>query len=312
MEIREESFYLKSFEDRRFYVKRYDPSGKKPKAIVQIIHGMAEHGGRYHEFANFLARNGYAVVINDHPGHGKTAESPEELGIVKKKRGWETMMENTRVLYTHIRKKQPEVPVYIFGHSMGSIIARHFTSVYPVYIQGIILSGTFESRPVLVKIIRTLIKILRLVKGRRHKSKWFNKFFYWRFNRHFSPRPTLFEWISSSREEVDAYVNDPCCGIDCSNGFYNNLFKGIGEMKRAEATLKYRKNLPLLILSGQQDAVGNFGKDALKIHKRFFKQKFQNLTLKVFHGRHELLHESNKEEVFFFLLSWLDEHLSTR
>ncbi len=311
-EIREDSFYLQSFKNRRFYVKRYDPAGKKPKAILQIIHGMAEHGGRYHDFACFLAKNGYAVVINDHPGHGKTAENPEELGVIPKKRGWETLLENIRLVYSQIRKNQPEIPVYLFGHSMGSILVRHFISVYPIYIQGLILSGTFESSPSLVKTSRVFTRIKCLTESHQHKSKWFNKFFYWRFNRHFKPRPTRFEWISSERDEVDAYVEDPCCGIDCSNGFYTNLFKGIKEMKRAEATLKYRKNLPLLILSGQQDAVGNFGKDALNIHKRFFKQKFQNLTLKVFHGRHELLHESNKEEVYYFLLNWLEEHLATR
>lgn len=308
----QQTFFLTSSGKQKFAVQSLLPAVGKPKAIIQLIPGMAEHAGRYAAFAGFLAENGYGFFSADHPGHGLTAGNESNFGLVSKTRGWESMLENIRALYTHIRKTRPEVPVYLFGHSMGSVLARHFAAVYPVYFQGLILSGPFETPPLTLTISRTINHLLILSSGSRAKSKWFNKLFYGNLNRHFKPRPTPFEWISAVREEVDAYHADPACGFHCSNGFYHSLFMGIGAMQTAQHNLKYRKTLPLLILSGQNDPVGSFGKDALKIHETFYKQKFQNLTLKVMHGRHELLHEDEKEKTYLFLLNWMNENLRVK
>ncbi len=304
--LREQGFFLSSSTRNRFYVKSYLPLNEAPAAIVLIITGMAEHTGRYRDFAIFLVENGYGVYACDHPGQGKTAGSPELAGLITSSRTWQHMLENVRALYTNIRKNQPEIPVFVFGHSMGSIIARHFTALYPVYLQGLILSGSFIMNPLLLQAALTFVRIKILFEGSKHKSKWFNKMFYKNFNRHFKERPTMFEWISSDRNAVDAYVNDPYCGINYSNGFFLNLLKGIAATRIAEKLITYRKSLPLLILSGQDDPVGNFGKDAIKIHKEFYKQNFQNLFLKIFPGRHELLHEQNKEAVYAYLLEWIN------
>jgi alpha-beta hydrolase superfamily lysophospholipase len=313
LSFREQNFFLTSSGNYRFGVTSIMPVNTRPKAIVQLITGMAEHAGRYREFAGFLAENGIGVFCADHPGQGSTAGKESKFGVIAKTRGWEIMLENIRALYTHIRKTHPEIPVYIFGHSMGSVLARHFTAVYPVYIQGLILSGPFETPSSILKLSRLIIKVLILFSGAKTKSRWFNKVFYGQLNRHFKPRPTMFEWISSVREEVDAYDADPGCGFFCSNAFYNNLFKGISAMKKSQHNLKYRKTLPMLILSGQDDPVGNFGKDAVKIHGEFYRQRFQNLTLKVVpHGRHELLREAGKERTYLYLLDWMNEHLVTR
>ncbi len=302
--IRETSFRLQSSTRQDLVVRSKLPLQAKPKGIVLIIPGMAEHAGRYNDFASFLAENHFGVYACDHPGHGKSISAPGEAGSFPKKRGWQIMLENVRALYTYIRKNQPEIPVFVFGHSMGSIIARHFTALYPVYIQGLILSGSFALKPWMVNMALFLMKIKILFEGADHKSKWFNRAFYGSFNRHFKNRHTLFEWISSSREEVDEYVADPLCGFDCSNAFYRSLLKGIAATNRAEQLLTYRKTLPVLILSGQEDPVGNFGKDAVKLHKIYYVQNFQNLSMKIFPGRHELLHEINKDAIYKYLLDW--------
>ena len=304
--LREQGFYLSSSTRNRFYVKSYLPLNKAPSAMVLIIPGMAEHTGRYRDFACFLVENGYGVYACDHPGQGKTAGSPKQAGLVTDSRTWQHMLENVRALYTNIRKNQPEIPVFVFGHSMGSVVARHFTALYPVYLQGLILSGSFITNPFFLNTGLLFMRLKILLEGSKRKSKWFNKLFYRNFNRHFKDRPTLFEWISSDRAAVDAYVNDPYCGINYSNGFYMNLLKGIAETRKAEKLLTYRKSLPVLIMSGRDDPVGNFGKDAVKLHKEFYKQNFQNLFLKIFAGRHELLHEQNKELVYQYLLDWLN------
>lgn len=303
--IRQTSFRLQSSTKQDLVVRSKLPLQANPKGIVLIIPGMAEHAGRYDDFAIFLAENHFGVYACDHPGHGKSIPSPAEAGTFPAKRGWQIMLENVRALYTYIRKNQPEIPVFIFGHSMGSIIARHFTALYPVYIQGLVLSGSFIMDPRVLNMALLFMNIKILFEGADHKSKWFNRTFYRAFNRHFKNSPTLFEWISSSREEVDEYVADPLCGFDCSNAFYLSLLKGIASTNLAEQLLTYRKTLPVLILSGHEDPVGNFGKDAVKIHKKYYEQNFQNLSLKIFPGRHELLHEKNKDAIYKFLLDWL-------
>jgi alpha-beta hydrolase superfamily lysophospholipase len=310
--IREKTFLLASSNNFQFQAKSYYPEEKDPKAIVQIVHGMAEHMGRYHDFATFLAQNGVAVYLHDHPGHGEDAHQEGRLGIIPKRRGWEVMLENTRALYTHIRKKRPDIPLFLFGHSMGSVLVRHFTAVYPIYLKGLVLSAPFETPAWLLQISRTIVNVQAWFAGQRHRSKWFNRMFYGNLNRPFRKGPTRFEWISSQREEIDAYVNDPMCGFDCSIAFYNNLFKGIAAMRKAQQNLKYRKTLPVLILAGQQDPVGHFGKDAIRIHQDFYQQKFQNLTIKVFPGRHELLHDSASEQLQHFFLNWIEECLTKK
>lgn len=310
--VREEHFQLSSPSNERFYVSRWLPGKEMPRAIVLVIPGMAEHAGRYAHFARFMARNGYGIYSCDHPGQGLTAGRPERAGITPRRRGWEIMLENVRALYSHIRKTQPVIPVFLLGHSMGSVLARHFTALYPVYTQGLVLSGSSLLPPGLLTLALGLVRLKILFQGHNKKSRWFNRLFYWSLNRHFHPRPTRFEWISSVREEVDRYQEDPHCGIFYTNAFYLHLFKGIAATRRAEHLITYRKTLPVLVLSGQDDPVGRFGKDAVRIHQAYYEEKFQHLSLKIFPGRHELLHEENREAVYDYLLDWFEASLKVK
>ncbi len=308
-DLQKQVFYLNSSNNHTFAIRSTMPGNGPMTGIVQIIPGMAEHAGRYQEFASFLAAHGYGVFCADHPGSGLTANSIENLGQLPATRGWEIMLGNIRALYTFIRKEYPDTHVFLFGHSMGSILARHFVAVYPVYIKGLILSGPFNTPTILLKILRSFIRVYIMIAGPRTKSKWFNRLFYQNLNRRFKGGSTLFEWISSQRAEVDAYVADPYCGYDCTLAFYKTLFRGIGAMKKSQKNLKYRKTMPLLSVCGKDDPVGNFGKDMVKIHSHFYRQRFQNNTMKVFRGRHELLHDKKKEKVFQFILEWMNNNL---
>jgi alpha-beta hydrolase superfamily lysophospholipase len=308
----EQVFKLKNSFNESFFVRSYTPESGKPIGIVQVIHGMAEHGGRYSEFGNYLTKLGFGLYVADLPGHGQTAENSIQLGHISPNDGWEKMLDNTRTLYTHIRTNHSEVPVFMLGHSLGSILAKHITALYPLYVQGLILSGTFDVPVSKMRLLNIFLQFQSFFQGFETKSKWFNQMFFGGFNRHFNPRPTPYEWISSVREEVDQYANDPFCGFECSVGFFKSFGQGYIAMKKVSQNLTYRKTLPILIFCGQDDPVGNFGKDAIKIHSDFYKQRFQNLTIKVFNGRHELFHEKDKEKVFEYLLNWMLEYLHTR
>lgn len=310
-DVRTKVFYLKSTNNHHFGIRCTMPVRTPPTGVVQLIPGMAEHSGRYQDVANFLAKNGYAVFCADHPGSGLTAKGIEGLGILPSTRGWEIMLENIRSLYTHIRKEYPKTPVFLLGHSMGSILARHFVAVYPVYIQGLILSASFLTPAYRLKLIKPAINLFALFSGPDKKPTWFNHLFYKNFNKYFKNGPTMFEWISSDRKEVDAYVADSYCGYNNSWAFFKTLFRGIDAMKSSQNNLKYRKTMPLLNICGQDDPVGDFGKDAVKIHRHFYKQRFQNNTMKVFRGRHELFHDKQREKVFYYLLDWMNTNLNS-
>lgn len=307
----EESYFLQNTSGENFSVLCIMPHGN-PIAILQVLHGMAEHSGRYREFGFFLAKHGFGLVAADHPGHGKTAPDTEALGVLSPNNGWEIMLSNAQLLYTHIRTKYSYAPVYMLGHSMGSMLAQHLTAYYPVYIQGLMLSGSFQVSAMRVELLKAFLKLQGLFLGFKTKSRWFNKLFNHSFNRHFKKNNTGFDWISSSSEEVLKYMNDPFCGFNCSIGFFYNLSRGIKSTKKAGKRIKYRKTLPLLIFGGQEDPVGNFGKDAMAMHREFYKQRFQNLSVKIFHGRHEMLHEKNKYKVYEYLLNWMLEQINTR
>jgi len=308
----EKEFNLQNAQGNNFFVRSIMPMQGNPLGIVQVIHGMAEHNGRYKEFGEFLAQHGFGLVAADHPGHGRTAENPEALGHLERNSGWETMLSNAQVLYTHIRTTYSDVPVFVLGHSMGSILAKHFTAFYPVYTQGLILSGTFQMPKSKMHFLNAFVWLQGIFMGFKKKSRFFNKKFYESFNKHFKPGASGCEWITSDSAEMVEYAHDPFCGFDCSIGFYSNLGRGILAEKKLSTKLTYRKTLPILIFSGQDDPVGNFGKDPLAIHGEFFKQKFQNLTVKIFQGRHEMLHEKNKQKVFAYILNWMMNHLHVR
>jgi len=307
----EKLFFLQNASQGKFFVMSIMPSEGIPLGIIQIMHGMAEHALRYRELGIYLANHGFGLVAADHPGHGQSAVNPEHLGLMPPN-GWEVMLDNAHNLFFHIRTNYSDVPVFLFGHSMGSVLAQHFAAYYPVYLQGLILSGSFQVPTVNLLLMNAFVGLQSLIWGQDKKSKFFNRLFFSKFNLKFNQGTTGFEWISSNNDEVMSYVKDPFCGFDCSIGFYRNLGRGILEMKKNNQKLKYRKTLPLLIFSGDEDPVGNYGKDAIAIHEYFYKQHFQNLSVKIFHGRHELLHDTNKNKVFEFLLNWMLEHLHVK
>jgi len=276
------------------------------RGVVQIVHGMAEHAGRYEDFAGFLTSNDFAVYANDHRGHGKTAGNIENVGFVSPKNGWEKMVSDLKLVSRHIKEKNNEKPLYVLGHSMGSYLTRNFMLDPGTEIRGVIISGTGDNPGFLGHIGIFLTQIMLLFYPAKSPSPLMFDLSFGAFNKPFKPNRTKFDWLSRDNDQVDKYVNDPFCGGVSSIGFFRDFLKGVLFVTRQNTINNVPKELPVLCFSGDNDPAGNNGKGVTGVYQKFKKAGVKNITLKLYAGgRHEMLNETNKDEVYRFTLDWL-------
>jgi alpha-beta hydrolase superfamily lysophospholipase len=279
----------------------------KVKAVLQIVHGMAEHASRYDEFAHFLNENGYAVYACDLRGHGLTVASIENTGHFAESNGWDLVVKDCIKMNEIICKEQSGSPVFLLGHSMGSFIARDMISQNSEKYKGVILSGTSWNPLLLLVFGKMVAKIQKLFSGKKHKSKLLDKLSFGSFNSKFKPNRTAFDWLSRVPEFVDRYVKDEYCGFVCTAGFFDDMFGGIMKIQKSKIIRKTSSNLPVLLACGENDPVGNFTKGVKQVYKEYKNCGVKDIELKIyFQGRHEILNEINRNEVYADLLRWME------
>lgn len=293
-------------EGYEIFVYRWSPDpGVTSRAVVQIAHGAAEHAQRYERFARVLNHRGCVVYANDHRGHFKTAGTMEKAGICGEG-GWNGMLKDVRHLSDIIKEKNPGLPFFLFGHSMGSMIAQGYMQNWGDQVNGVILSGTMGSLG--DDIDGTIAAAQGLVQehGADNPSELFVQMFAG-FNQPYEPGKTGFEWLSRDETEVQKYVDDPWCGFPFTNGMVVELFKGAGEIWKPENEAKIPKDLPLYIFSGANDPVGGNTLDVKQLVKRYKANGINNITVKFYDGgRHEMLNETNRDEVHQDVVDWLE------
>ncbi|MDP4086071.1 MAG: lysophospholipase [Bacillota bacterium] len=281
-----------------------------PRAVIQIAHGMAEHIERYDSFANELASQHFVVYGNDHRGHGVTAQLNNCSGYFADEQGFEKVVQDMHTLTTIIEKEYPGVPVILFGHSMGSFLSRRYIQLYGDKIIGVILCGTGGDPGIMGKIGRLIASREVKKKGARTKSPMLNNLTFGSYNKAFKPNRTDFDWLSRVDKEVDKYIEDPMCGDIFTAGFFNDLFEGLETINKIQNLKLIRSNLPILLISGSKDPVGSNSKGVLKTYKAYQQAGIKDITCKIYEGaRHELLNETNKEEVYTEILSWVEQYI---
>jgi len=283
---------------------------KDIKAVVQLSHGMAEHGKRYERFAEALTDSGYGVYINDHRGHGKTAGSIEAQGFFADENGWNLVVEDMHQLTGVIKKAYPGLPFFLLGHSMGSFLARNYIYLYGNELKGVILSGTAGDPGLFGSLGILLAKRECKTKGKKTKSPLLHKLSFGSFNKAFKPARTDFDWLSRDPEEVDKYIHDPYCGEVFTAGFYLDLLEGLKKINLQSNTNRVPKNLPIFLFAGDMDPVGKNSKGVKQIFKAYEKADIRDISLKLYKdGRHEMLNEINRKEVFGDIIRWMDSHI---
>lgn len=303
------SFTFKGEEDLEIYVYKYEPEVKENiKGIIQISHGMSEEASRYKEFAEFLNNNGYIVYINDHRGHGKSAKTISSIGKLAKKDGLNCIVKDLYTLTNIIKEENDNLPIFLFSHSMGSFAAQKYIMNYGSEIDGVILSGTNGIHGIEVDLGLFVAKILTKVKGRDETAHFIDKLAFGGFNKKFKPNRTEFDWLSRDDEEVDKYINNEQCGVIFSNGYFYDLFTLFKDIRNKDNINKINKQLPVYIFAGDKDPVGKFGKGIVKLYENYKKAGIKDCTFKLYKGgRHEMLNETNKDEVMKDTLKWIDD-----
>jgi alpha-beta hydrolase superfamily lysophospholipase len=306
-----ENFTFTSAEGTEIFVYVWKPDeGIKVKGIVQIAHGMAETGARYERFADKLTEHGYIVYINDHRGHGKTAQTIDNVGYLAESEGFKWLVEDVHQLTGIIKSNHPGLPVFLLGHSMGSFVTQKYIMLYGRELNGTILSGSNGKQGLILK-FATIIAQNELKKhGRKSKSPKLNKISFGKHNKAFEPKRTEYDWLSRDEAEVDKYINDPFCGGIFTVGFFYDLLIGLKEIENKQNLFLVPRELPIYIFSGDKDPVGRNGKGIIKLFNTYKQLNIQDVTYKLYKdGRHEMLNETNRDEVMRDVILWLDRHL---
>ena len=292
------------------YGRIWVPDHGAPKAVLQLVHGIAEHIGRYDRFARFMSDHGYLVCAEDHLGHGNTPENAEDLGYTADKDGWVKMTDNVRALHERITPQYPGIPYFILGHSMGSFLTRSYLIRYPGTVDACALLGTGQQPESVLKAGLAACRLEQIRLGRRGRSKLLQSLCFGAYNSQFKPNRTESDWVCSGDEVVDAYIADPFCQVMPTVTLMRDMLTGIRFNQQAENLAKMDKTTPVFFLSGDQDPVGSNGKGVRAAYQSFLDAGCSHVRLKLYPGgRHEMLNEHNWQDVYDELLSWFDQQI---
>jgi len=281
------------------------PEGK-PVAVLQIAHGMQEHAQRYAHFAKWLNDRGIAVYADDHIGHGHSAKSETELSHFPRKDDWQRQVDLLHQLTLKIKAMSPGLPIFILGHSMGSVLVQTYMIRYGKEVDGFILSGVIRQPLVMANLGIILVRLLSMIFGPEDRSKLIVSLGYGSYYKKFKPNRTKCDWLSRDDKIVDEYLASPLCGKRLTNMFYYNFFHGFKFIARPKNLAQIPSGKPVLIISGQDDPAGFFGKAPKRIQQLLSKYAKANVDLRLYpEGRHEILNEINREEVYSDILEWM-------
>ena len=295
------------------HCRKWLPDGA-PVAVVQIVHGMVEYIERYDEFARFLTSKGYVVVGHDHIGHGHSVSSNEELGVMTGQHPSDDMVEDIYTHYALTRKAYPALPYFILGHSMGSYMLRKFLANKTAYLEdltGAVIMGTGQESALTCNAGLAVIGILSFLKGKNYRSTFVRDMTYSAPYKKYDCYGKDYgnSWLSKNTRNVESYYHDPYCTFL----FTLNAYKGLVEATKYVGTKacvnKMRKGLPLFVVSGDADPVGNLGVGTTAAYEAFKAAGIKDVTLKLYKGdRHEILNELDRDKVFEDIYQWFEAH----
>ena len=281
------------------------------RGIFQIHHGMSEYKERYLPFMRFMAKQGYAAVIHDCRGHGKSVRSREDLGYMYGA-GKMALVEDTRQILAVMKKRWPGRPVILLGHSMGSLVVRTFLKRYDQEINLLVVCGSPGRNP-LLGAGKLLVAAEQCLFGSRHRAKLIEALSVVPYDWKYAGENSRFAWCCSDHEVVAAYDASPYCGFTFTVDGYQTLFSLMEETYSARGGKCDHPDLPVLFVAGRQDPCigGVKGFDQAVEHLRHM--GYRNVTAKLYDGmRHEILNEKQKEQVYRDILQFVKEKLSEK
>ena len=301
--MREE--FIKSIDNKKIFIRIWDEVDD-PKGVVQIFHGMAEHSERYNDFALYLNSKGYIVYADDHRGHGKSKDS-NGYGYLGNN-GFYSVVEDEGNITKLIKERYNELPIYIFAHSFGSFVGQEYITKFSDKISGVILSGSAKQDGIDVKFGRVFANIQSKLIGDSKPAHFIDKMSFGSFNKKVNNPKSKFDWLTRDDKEVNKYKDDSFCGFVSPINFYTSMFEGLHNLYNPDKLSKINKKLSIFVLSGDKDPVGKYGKSVERLFNQYKDLGIHDVSLKLYDGgRHEMLNETNKEEVYTDIYNWLSK-----
>jgi len=294
----------------------WEPTGaankrESPRALIQIVHGVAEYSGRYQQFVKYFVSQGFAVCSEDHIGHGLSVASAAELGHMPLHKGADALIADVHSLRQLVQDRyETSLPYVLLGHSMGSFIVRCYLAEHGKGVIAAICSGTAQTPALTSFFGNRLAHLIAAIKGPEYRSDLLHKFGLGAYSKKVKNRRTDLDWLCTDPEVVDAYIADPLCGARLTAGGYATLTQLTQRMVAATTLAYVPKKLRLLIISGKNDPVGNMGAGPNQAFKAYNRVDIEFVDLKIFaQARHEILNEPNKRSVYNTIISWLELRL---
>lgn len=307
--IKNEFYYKSSDGKTDIHAVEWLPE-ENPKAIIQVAHGVTEYILRYELFAKYLTNKGIAVVGNDHLGHGQSIAKdarPMYFGPVG---SWDWAVEDLNTCRSLIKEKFHNTPYCLLGFSLGSFLVRTFLIKYPDAVDMAILMGTGQTPGFQIALAKFMANKETKKFGEENSTPMIKKLTFETYNKKFAPNRTEFDWLCSSKENLDKYIADPLRGGDLSAGLFREMLSGMtftGKMKNIE---KMNKNAPVLFISGDMDPVGEQGKGVIKAYNDFNKSGIKDVDIKLYKNlRHDILNEDCKEEIYNYIYNWINKKI---
>ena len=308
--MKRKDYYMPSKDGiHRLHVVLWEPD-TEVKAVVQLSHGMVEMIDRYEDFARFLTQHGYAVIGNDHLGHGLTAGNDADLGYFCPRHMSATVVADLHRVTRVAKKRYKDKPYFLLGHSMGSFMARRYIMTYGMDLDGAVICGTGSQCWLTLAAGTVVSNALRLVLGDRFRSKLLRMNAFGAYQKRILHPRTGSDWLTRDEAIVEFCVGNKYCNYSFTVNGYRTLFEVLLYIQKQQHVRRIPKELPLFFIAGGQDPVGHYGKDVPRVAASYERAGVEDISIKIYReDRHEVLNELDKDEVYADVLSWLEQKL---
>lgn len=301
-------FYFPSADRKtKIHAVEWLPDGE-PKAVLQIAHGVTEHMLRYEEMAEYFTQRGFVVVGNDHLGHGYSIAEGAAPMYLGPEGSWFWVERDMYTCQKMVKKEYPDIPYMLLGLSLGSFIVRSFLIRYPDAVDGAILVGTGQTPSFQLGLVRGIVKMEARRAGEDKSTPLIQNLSFGTYNRQFVPNRTEYDWLCASEQGLDTYINDTLRGEAMTSGLFREMLNGMMFTGSVKAQKKMNKELPILLVSGSEDPVGDKGKGVLRAYKSMQKAGIKDISMKLYPGlRHDVFREDEKKDVFRDIHQWMTD-----
>lgn len=303
---REELYFDSRDNENKIHAMKWIPESKTPICILQIIHGMAEYIERYDEFAENMAQKGILVVGEDHLGHGKSVGENGTYGYFCERDAATVVVRDSHRLKKMIQEQYPGVPYIILGHSMGSFILRNYLCRYGTGIQAAVIVGTGMQPKAVLAAGKAVAAVQKLFKDSKYPSSLLNAIAFGGYNKRIKGNRTVMDWLTKDEKIVDAYIQDPLCGVTFTVNGFQTIFELVSRLYKSDNLEKIPKELPVLFMSGADDPVGDYGKGVNKACRSLVDAGMKRVQMKLYSDdRHEILNETDRAKIYEDIYIWI-------